>query len=264
MKRVPLLIFLFAMCLAVSPPASAALLSDGNSTAQVDPTSQAGMWDWAVDGHHLLYQQWFWYRIGNTGPEASIDTISAPTINQAAPNTLTLDYANANITLTIEYTLLGGAPWSFTADIGESIRIGNPGTSPLNIHFFQYSDFDLRTNQDEVDIDPSLRFVTQQASAHDYFLSETTESPRPNHGEANTFAATRNSLNDPNPTTLNDQLSATGDVIWAFEWDTTIAGGGSFLISKDKLLSSVPEPAAIGLLGGVLVVVARKLRRRTA
>ena len=59
-------------------------LTDGNSVALLEPTSQAGMYYWAVQNtpntyQNQLNQQWFWYRVGSD-PERSIDTISAPSI----------------------------------------------------------------------------------------------------------------------------------------------------------------------------------------
>ena len=58
-------------------------LTDGNSVALLDPTSQAGMYYWAVQNtpntyQNQLNQQWFWYRVGTSDPERSINTISAP------------------------------------------------------------------------------------------------------------------------------------------------------------------------------------------
>ena len=81
MKRVPLLILLIATFVALSPPASATVvtLSDGNSSVAVSPDTQAGMYNWTINGVNILYQQWFWYRVGDSGPEKSIDTLGTPT-----------------------------------------------------------------------------------------------------------------------------------------------------------------------------------------
>src|SRR5262245_60521148 len=49
-------------------------LLDGNSVANFSTASQAGAYGWSVDGISQLYQQWFWFRVGNN-PEASIDTL---------------------------------------------------------------------------------------------------------------------------------------------------------------------------------------------
>src|SRR3989442_15907678 len=67
-------------------------LSDNNSHAQIDPTSQAGMSNWFVDGQNQLQQQWFWYRIGNLGGESSINTISAPAVTLVGLNTAYITY----------------------------------------------------------------------------------------------------------------------------------------------------------------------------
>ena len=139
------------------------------------------------------------------------------------------------------------------------------------MHFFQYSDFDLNrsaTHTDTLTIDPTLHIVYQTPApvSGAAVLSETTISPRPNHAEANVGSATLAELNDALPTTLNDNLSITtpSDVTWAFEWDASIAHGGTLLISKDKLLAPVPEPAASVLLGGALLALSAKLRKRNA
>src|SRR5437899_5830016 len=58
----------------VMPPAWAALLTltDGNSVAQFDTTTQANTFNWFVDGTDVLAQQAFWYRIGNVSAEQSV------------------------------------------------------------------------------------------------------------------------------------------------------------------------------------------------
>src|SRR5271165_3106552 len=81
----------FTMALAPQSQASVTL-TDQNSTVLIDPTSQAGVYNWTVDGINNLYQQWFWYRIGSTGGQSSIDTISAPSITLSGTNGVNLSY----------------------------------------------------------------------------------------------------------------------------------------------------------------------------
>jgi hypothetical protein len=96
--------------IAAAPPGLNAqtpiTLTDGNTTAIVDPYSSAGMKYWSVNGQNQLNQQWFWYRIDG-GAQQSIDTIGAPTLVTNA-NTLTTTYANPNLSVAITYTLNGG------------------------------------------------------------------------------------------------------------------------------------------------------------
>jgi hypothetical protein len=267
MKRVSLLIVLLALALLVAPQASATVynLADGNSTLKIDSGSEAGAYGWVVDGTSVLYQQWFWYRIGSTGGEQSIDNLGLLSANVLDASDLRLTYGSTTgLEVSVLYSLTGGSVNSHMSDTAETILIKNNGSTSLDVHFFQYSDFDLASDLiDKVAIDPSLQKVVQRPVGSGPILSETVVTPAPQHAEANYYSNTLGKLNDGLPTTLDDVLTAgPGDVTWAFEWDKMLAGGGSFLISKDKNLAPmVPEPAPLALLGGVLVVLARKFRR---
>ncbi len=265
MKRFTFLVLLLAMALVVAPRAPAAVytLTDLNSSVFIDDQSQAGAYNWTIDGVDILWQQWFWYRVGNVGGQTSLDALPV-VANQGTPESLDLTYTGNGFTVAIEYDLTGGLPGTLTSDIAETITIHNTGTTSLDFHFFQYSDFDLNqvNRADVVTINPTLRFVDQVPfGMTGPMLTETIVTPRPSHAEANFFANTLNALNSGNPLTLNDNLIAgPGDVTWAFQWDKTIGAGGSFIISKDKNVAPVPEPAPLALLGGTLILLARKLR----
>jgi len=265
MKRVAPLILLVALVFLLTPRASATVynLTDLNSVLTVNDSSNAGAYNWVIDGKDILYQQWFWYRIGNTGPEQSIDTLTLAGATLVDPRTLDLTYAGAGFTVDLTYELHGGTAGSHTSDVAEVIHIANTGRTALDFHFFQYADFDIAYDlRDSVTIDASKQVVRQvPVDAGPGMLSETVVTPKPSRAEANYYANTLNSLQDGSPTTLNNVLSAgPGDVTWAFQWDHVIGAGGSYLISKDKNVQPVPEPATVALLGGVLVFLARRFR----
>ena len=256
-----------AATLMITPCANAALtVTHGNSSVTVDPLSQAGMNNWTVDGVNQMYQQWFWYRIGATGPESAINTISAPTVATAAGRQIETMYSNATLSVDVLYSLTGGTAGSHTSDVAETIAIVNNSASAFTIHFFQYSDFDLNGTlggQTATFVSPNA--FQQTGPAGGAVMTETVTTPAPSTHEANTYANTLNSLNDANPTTLTGANSATGDATWAFGWDQTIAAGGTFIISKDKnIRAAVPEPASMMMLGGVMLLISRKLRKVTA
>src|SRR5437763_11311154 len=104
------------------------VLHDSNSTALIDPFTQAGMAHWAIQGQNELQQQWFWYGIG-PGPVASIDTISPPLVTPKGPNEAIISYANPGFSVSVDYLLTGGsvlpAGGHANADISESIKIVN-------------------------------------------------------------------------------------------------------------------------------------------
>src|SRR5918912_1185451 len=77
-----------AISLCATARAQIVTLNNNNSSATVDLASQAGMYNWLINGQNQLAQQWFWYRVGNdpTG-QHSIDTIGGLTYSSTA-NTL--------------------------------------------------------------------------------------------------------------------------------------------------------------------------------
>jgi len=287
--RLYLLALLPATFAAPSTYGAIITLTDGNSTATLNPLSQAGMNHWDIQGQNELSQQWFWYRVGNTGPESSIDTIGAPVVTTFNGSSgVTTTYSNATFNISIRYLLTGGAlaaPGTHAnADISETITITNNTASPLNFHLFQYSDFDMDGNGGDTvslsTLGSPARYVTaDQTDGVTTSLTETVVTPKANHGEAALFPFTLSRLNDGVATTLNDVAgpAGPGDAAWALEWDFTGAGNdyaaiaphGSVIISKDKLLDvviqpsgAVPEPASVGVIAlGAMGLI---LRRRKA
>jgi hypothetical protein len=284
MKRAaPVILALLAALLFGVPNAHATActspctMTDGAASATVSPNSQAGMFSWVADGVGFLYQQWFWYSIG-TGAAKSLDTLPLVSADMPDASDLDLTYANSQIQITVKYSLNDGsnpATGHVSSDIGELIKIKNlSGSTIADFRFFQYSDFDLAPNlQDSVEMKNSNTVDQKALSGSPMVLSESVVTPSPTKFELNTYANTLNYLNSGGTNvhlaTANTgpypSAAKTGDVTWAFEWDTSIGSGNSFTISKDKNLSGfVPEPAALFLLGGCLLFIGRKMASRVA
>lgn len=269
---------LVVLLLASGPALGVPLtLTDKNSTADFDPDSQAGMFNWTVDSVDHMCQQWFWYRVGDNA-EASVDTLSkdfegaTDTNGSGFNNNLFLRYVDTvnNFDIELNFNLAGGLLGSETSDISEVITIHNRGTSALDFHFFQYSDFELAGTQidDRVEINAGMLHAKQFDNV--WIMTETTENPNGDHGEVGSDAlipTTLAKLNDGVATTLNDFLgpiTQPGDLTWAFQWDRTIGGGDSFQISKDKQIRTfVPEPVTMaGLLIGIGTLAGYVRKRR--
>jgi hypothetical protein len=254
----------FQMIVGTAGAAPLYTLSSGNSSVSIDVGSQTGMYNWTVDGQNQLNQQWFWYRTGNSGPAASIDTISSPTASLLTASILSTTYANAQFSVNVLYSLVGGAPGSGTSDLSEQISIQNLTRSTLSFDFFQYADFNLggTPNNDTGQLDQNGKKyggVTQYNSPG-CRVSENVDaavSQPANYGQIGTGSGASstilNLLKNSGFTHLNDQNNTPpggGNVNWGLEWDANIAPGGTFIISKDLNIEGVvgvapvPEPAA--------------------
>jgi hypothetical protein len=245
-------------------------LTDFNSTAYID--SEYGMSQWTVDNVDHMYRQYFWYRLGATGGESDLSGLS-PVVTQFAPNIAQIDYTDGlnGLTFMTMYSLYGGTAGSGTADIAEQIRIVNTGASAVDLHFFQYTDFDLGGTISDDYISGDLDSFTQGDYLSGGVFSETVATLADSF-EPNTYPNLVWSLEDGSPTTLaytSGTASMTGrlDYEWAFGWDIPLGPGGSVIISKDKVVHPmVPEPGMLILLGSGFVglaAFARLKRRKT-
>lgn len=240
-------------------------LTDGNSTVSIDPGSPAGVNAWTVDGQNQLNTEWLWYRVGNSGTAASVDTISTPTVSQPAAGALTTTYHNSQFSLQVVYSLVGGASGSGTSDLGEQVKIQNLTSAPLAFNFFQYSAFALGgVNNQSVQLGKNLQGKFNQAlvSSGNVSITENIDgafSPGANHGEAALLNSTINNLQNTAGYNLNDNMQAgPGNPTWALQWTNPIAPGSTLTISEDLniagvVITPVPEPSpwsvmSIGLI----------------
>jgi hypothetical protein len=208
--------------------------------------------------------------------EQTINSIGGLSVTQPNARTLYTSYFNGQYGVRVDYLLTGFSPLSGISDISETISITNATASPLEFHFFQYSDFQLGGDPGHttLQLGRNLRGLFNEASMTKsnnnvvVGLSETVVSPGANHGEAANYNFTLGRLSDSTATTLNDNSGpvgggATDNPTWAFEWDFVIAPGSSVGISKDKYLQiqGIPEPS-ITALAGVAALGAWFWRRR--
>ncbi len=288
--------------LPASGVAQTVTMDDSGSidTINAGNSGTLGMNSWTVGGvpGSQLNQQWFWYSISGVdlgagiGVAVSINTIGTASVtdnNYGADglNDVTLVYANASLSVSVEYALSGNGYTSGSADLMESLAIQNLTAGSLGLKFYQYSNFNLlQNNHNVVTISgsPSGGYSGAQQTTGGpggSGIAEVINAPNANYGEANIVNNGVNStlykLNNTANLQLNDQMSAGPDnVTWAFQWNATLQPNGSvdanndptdtLFINKDKGLSVqlVPEPSTLAFIALGLGAWGLARRRQSA
>ncbi len=259
-----------AMVFVAGPWAATALadviLEDANSAVAFDLESAAGMHSWTVDGVNQMQRQWFWYRLGASGGESSIDTLSLDFFQATDTNadgrddTLRATYTSLGVRVDLGFKLAGGEAGSHSASLIEIIGVTNTGPKGIDVHFFEYGDFDLGGDgsNDVVTIWDDNSAAQQVDGC---YMAEVVQTPQPIHYEAGLAPDLLAALQDLAPTTLADLNGPVhGNGAWTFEWDKELEPGGTLLISTGK--NVIPEPATWALLGlGGIMMIFRRRRR---
>jgi hypothetical protein len=244
------------------------VLQDQNSTVTVDPNLNPGaiapfssiMPSWSVDGVQQLYDLDFYYRIGAVGPESQLKTI-APLAGVFASDTnpftdpsndvVSMLYSTPGfVDVELKISLLGGSAGSGWSDVAQQIKITNTGAAPLDFHLFEYADFDLGgTAFDDTGTLLTPFDEVYMTDGSTVFTMDSIVVPDAIHGDITVFPSLINLMNDPLATTLSDNTGpVTGDVEYGLQWDVVLDPGSTFILSKDMLISPIPEPGAVTLI----------------
>lgn len=250
--------------LVIQSKAQPYTINNNNSALDINVASgPGGVNNWKIDGVDQLNLQWFYYRVGSVGPEHPIESISSTPTVSTGSKSLDVTYANAAYSVRTVYSLTGGSIGSGTGQLNESVTLNNISASPLDFHFFQYADFNLGnvTGGQTVNFYQNGSGLFYKSIQGDGTRTLTETVTPASHIEAALYNQTLASLTDGNPTILNDNASAgVGNVTFTYEWDVTLAPGGSFIISK--LIGVVPEPSSLALISCGMLALAISRRRK--
>jgi hypothetical protein len=226
------------------------VLTNANSTVQIDPATQDGMFSWIVDGTNQLYQRWFWLGAGTNSSQLSLGELGILNGVSSSSSNATMSYlTQQGIIATVEFTLTGGSTGSGASDIAESVAIENTTTNQIPLHLFSYSDFDLAGIADGDSVSSATtNQIVQQGKG--MMATETVQSPMPNEWDSSWYAITLDNLDNGSPITLSDSMITPdpGDQTFAFQWDTTLAAGQTFVATSTSSIRPIsPAPLNIGL-----------------
>lgn len=240
---------------AGSATADQITLTDGNSSLQVDTSTALGAYGWTVNGVNHLSQQTTWYRVGATGGEALLSSLPQTALSVAG-NTANVQYANTRFSVDATYVAHGGAPGA--ADVHQIYTISNIGGGLLDLHLFQYNDFDVdgEFGNNHVSI-AGGNTATQTGPLGGKVVSVAGRAP--SRYEAAVYSHVLDGLTDLSPTALANVAGPIfGDSTYGFQWDITLGPGGVTQFTLDTTVNAVPEPASLALLvSGMALVLGR-------
>jgi hypothetical protein len=217
-----------------------------------------GLKQWMVGGVNQADQEWLYYRIGTSGPAFGIDHISAaPTVNTATPGQIDVTYDNGSYSAEVKYLITGSSL------LNESIVFNNHSGSALDLHFFDYSDYDLNGSDNGQSLGwfhkgvviPTTNSFWQTLGGialTNTVSSSPTANPTRYEADATTGTLLMNITNTVNYTLNNVASAGPGDANGALEWDLSLATGSALTISE--LISlQVPEPSSVAIVSlGIL------------
>ena len=252
------------------------VLSDLNSDLGVHLTPGGDTMDyWNVDGVSHLYSMEYFYRIGPAGPEISLDQIG-PMVGYVAGDSnpftdpsddfVTVLYTSAVADVEMKVSLQGGPVGSQHSDVTHQLKITNTGIGPLDFHLFQYLDFDIMGTfaDDYVELftDSNTGLPDESLQTDGNWTVSEVVTPDASHGQVGYFNQLISLMEDANPTTLNDDLGplTNGNFEYALQWDIVIPEGGTFILSKDILITPEPGTLVMGLVGLLGLGLARRRR----
>ncbi|MGI6295598.1 MAG: hypothetical protein ACOX3G_05870 [Armatimonadota bacterium] len=229
-----------------------------NSVVNIDAYTQAGVYEWLVDGVNHINQNSYWFRIGD-GDITPITALGTPTIIPTLDMMCDVLYSGDMLDVQISYMLMGAAEGSGQSDIGQIVSITNKSGEILDLHWYEYLNLDLNGISSGQTGDLSDSTLTQTLGATQSMLSLLTVPDLVEVGDAATLLGKLNSNG-----TFVDNAYYEGDVAGVFQWNVLL--DDSWMMSQDNALfggAAVPEPSSLLALAGFAGLVPL-MRRRSA
>lgn len=241
---------------------------DGNSLIRVDPHSDAGLFDWELNGIDHMNRQWFWFRLS---VDPSLDTL--PLIHEEVHDSdeihlLYRDEVYFRLQVEVLYTLLGGDPGSGTSLIQESVKIKNLRNQVVDLRWYELTDLNL---MDTAGGDSAEFVAPNQVIQTDGHATATVTSlnRNPNRWQIGSPGSILDKMTAGKNLTKKKTPFGPGDVAHAFQYNLRLRKSGHpkdtvEILKEKELVVTTPEPGTLALFGLGLVAPLTWRRRKRA
>jgi hypothetical protein len=230
-------------------------------------------YSWLIDGVDVFGgspagQESFFFSLGNTAPQPLSALTHVVVYNSGG--LLTVKYTDpGEFTILLSDVLSGGTPGSANASLTELLSIDNKSATELNLHLFQFVDFNAAEahNNYTLSLSSSPTNVANQTDTLGDQFNVAVDVP--DEYQIANDSSVYMKLTGPSFVPLNDNSVGpiSGATNFAFEWDPNISWNGTNQISITESVQNrvVPVPsaawAALSTLAGIAAVAAvRRLR----
>ena len=227
-----------------------------NTVVNIDPYTQAGIYEWLVDGTNHMRQNSYWFSVGS-GPVTPVSSLEIVSINPAMDMMCDVQYSGPLVDIKITYMLMGMPSGSGQSDIAQIVEIINNTAAAQNFSLYEFVNLDLNgkaLGQSGTLLNSSTLSQTEGATESQLSINEI-----PSIIEVGDAATLLAKLNNSTPFVANSNYE--GDVAAVFQWNMAL--GDSAMMSQDNALfnGAVPEPASMTVFAALFGLVPLMRRR---
>lgn len=227
-----------------------------NTVVNIDPYTQAGVYEWLVDGTNHMRQNSYWFSVGSE-PITPVSSLGSITVTPVMDMMCDVQYSGPLVDIKITYMLMGMPSGSGQSDIAQIVEIINNTAAAQNFSLYEFVNLDLNgkaLGQSGTLLNSSTLSQTEGATESQLSVNEI-----PSIIEVGDAATLLAKLNNSTPFVANSNYE--GDVAAVFQWNMAL--GDSAMMSQDNALfnGAVPEPASMTVFAALFGLVPLMRRR---